>query len=136
MLSRCPNAAIGFDFCEIEGSIGYFMSQYTRQDLLFIQASNRLYVHRDVKPDYTFVPLSFIGHFGLAKQHAEGELLYNFVGSKPYSAPEIFSGVAGDESVDMRAFGILLFLMITGFMPFSDSDKQWELFILEVNEGD
>jgi serine/threonine protein kinase len=163
-LSACPNAVVGFDFVEVAGSVGYFMDEFTRQDLLFFIQANQLdenavrslsfriiqalaymhrihFVHRDLKPDNIFlhgdglVPLSFLADFGLAKQHAEGELLYDGVGSKPYCAPEVFSGAGHNEAVDMWAFGVLLFVMITRSMPFRSADREWELFLWEINQG-
>ena len=79
-------------------------------------------VHRDLKPANIMVlknNLVKITDFGVARPKdsyltAED----NFCGTLPYVAPEVFTGDDITSATDCYSLGIMLFLMLTGTMPF------------------
>ncbi|HEY5933195.1 MAG TPA: serine/threonine-protein kinase, partial [Kofleriaceae bacterium] len=86
-------------------------------------------IHRDVKPENIFLVQRSQGRwgvkvldFGIAKvpvnQHltAMGQAL----GSPMFMSPEACRGEDVDPRADIYSFGILLYLMLTGHVPFSD----------------
>jgi len=92
-------------------------------------------VHRDLKPQNILIDGSgtaFVSDFGLAKSLASaaagmtrtGELL----GTPRYMAPEqIEGGGTPDHRVDLYAFGLILYEMVTGTVPFHGDSAIQEL---------
>ncbi|MEP7284291.1 MAG: protein kinase [Chloroflexota bacterium] len=93
-------------------------------------------IHRDVKPDNVLLkedseaaatPLGFravLTDFGVAKRvdgagplTVTGELL----GTLAYMAPEQFRGVSIDNRIDIYAFGVMLYELVSGQLPFVSS---------------
>jgi serine/threonine protein kinase len=88
-------------------------------------------IHRDVKPENIFLVQRSQGRwgvkvldFGIAKvpinQHltAMGQAL----GSPMFMSPEACRGEDVDQRADIYSFGILLYLMLTGRVPFADEN--------------
>ena len=85
-------------------------------------------VHRDLKPANILIADDGqvkIMDFGLAKQHGnhEDDLTQSgaVVGSYRYMAPEQIMHEEVDARTDLYAFGIVLFRMLTGVLPFDSS---------------
>jgi serine/threonine protein kinase len=95
-------------------------------------------VHRDIKPEnvlFTKYGYAAISDLGIAKfmdaceytlisvQNTAKLTQYgSFIGTVPYAAPEQLAGLTKiDQGVDIWAFGVLLYEMITGDLPFSGS---------------
>jgi len=66
-----------------------------------------------------------IADFGLAKELSEGEFVNNFCGSPGYMAPEIYKQEPYRFEVDMFAFGVILFRLLSGGeKPFDASNDR------------
>ena len=87
-------------------------------------------VHRDIKPenvlvfeeDFTKVKLM---DFGMTRK--DGVLIRKINGSIPYTPPEVCQAVKNESvtissSVDVWAFGVLLFCILTGNFPWENAD--------------
>jgi serine/threonine-protein kinase len=83
-------------------------------------------VHRDIKTANLFFTrdrVVKIMDFGLAKTIEEVRRSSTMIGGTPYyMAPEQAAGEAVDHRTDLYAFGVTLFRMVTGAMPFSEGD--------------
>jgi serine/threonine protein kinase len=152
-LAGVPNAAVATSFVELFGSWGYFMPRYQGGDVLERLSTGGLLsedqvreiswpvlvclshmhhmgiAHRDIKPENVFLSLesdpleAFLGDYGLAAPFDENRYFDKPVGTRNYCAPEKVQGYPYDESVDMWAFGVTLYVMLTGNMPFPDSES-------------
>ena len=61
--------------------------------------------------------------FGLAKTIEEVRRSSTMIGGTPYyMAPEQAAGEAVDHRADLYAFGVTLFQLVTGALPFTDGD--------------
>ncbi|MCC6933356.1 MAG: protein kinase [Deltaproteobacteria bacterium] len=89
-------------------------------------AHSQSIVHRDIKPNNVVIDRQgnpFLLDFSVAKFHdtsltPAGTLL----GTPEYMAPEQFSSSKCDHSVDIFAFSVLAFEMLTGKIPFEGKD--------------
>jgi serine/threonine protein kinase len=77
-------------------------------------------VHRDIKPENVFIDIDghiVLGDFGLAHKLGAGQdtISSNEMFSTPaYTPPEVFSGRLYGREVDIWAFGVMLYELITG----------------------
>ena len=90
-------------------------------------------VHRDIKPDNIFLhddgngaEVVKVVDFGIAKlldvkpeDLADATQLGSVIGTPPYMAPERLMGRAYDERSDIYSVGVLLYLMMSGELPFA-----------------
>jgi serine/threonine-protein kinase len=94
-------------------------------------------IHRDIKPDNVHIDASGkvkLMDFGIAK--AEGLHLTRTgfaVGTPYYMSPEQVRGEPATDSMDIYAFGILLFELLTGQKPV-EGDTLERLFFAILNE--
>jgi serine/threonine-protein kinase len=89
-------------------------------------------IHRDLKPSNLFVARDATGRptlkildFGVAKGRGDSELTSTgvIVGTPAYMAPEQARGASyADTRSDLYAIGAVLYRMVTGKSPYSDSD--------------
>ena len=86
--------------------------------------------HRDLKPENIIVsddsetPEIKITDFGLSKIVGPKESSKEPFGTLSYAAPEILQGLPYNKSVDIWSFGIILFLLLSGCLPFDDDDDK------------
>lgn len=83
-------------------------------------------VHRDLKPQNILVDKSdqiYVSDFGLAKSFAEGAIGMTqtgaFLGTPRYMSPEQVEGKPTDGRSDLYAYGLILYEMVTGDVPFT-----------------
>ena len=81
-------------------------------------------VHRDLKPENLLLDSQQrvkITDFGLSNITQDGNFLKTSCGSPNYAAPEVISGqlYVGPE-VDVWSCGVILYVMICGYLPFDD----------------
>lgn len=85
-------------------------------------------IHRDVKLENLLIDDDFnikLTDFGLcAIKGNEYDMLQDSVGTVRYTAPELLKGEGYNESVDIWAIGIVLFMLLTGEYPFDGKHKE------------
>lgn len=98
------------------------------QSIVF--CSSRGVIHRDIKLQNVlfrvngdFRTLKLVD-FGLARVITDDEAVRDFCGSIGYIAPEIYAEKSYRFEVDMFAFGVLLFRMLSGVRPFPSNDDR------------
>jgi serine/threonine protein kinase len=91
---------------------------------------SRQVVHRDIKlqnvlfgKNEDFRTLKIVD-FGLAKCLDGDRKVKDFCGSLGYMAPEIYNGEMYGYEVDMFAFGVIIFRLLSGQRPFSSQNQE------------
>ena len=83
--------------------------------------------HRDLKPENVFLDENFnakLGDFGFCHSVKEETLLSTACGSVYYVAPEVIRGEQYDgKKSDIWSLGVLLFVMATGSLPWTEQNQ-------------
>ncbi|XP_053567023.1 ribosomal protein S6 kinase alpha-2 [Bombina bombina] len=97
-------------------------------------------IYRDLKPEN--ILLDEEGHikitdFGLSKESIDHDKrAYSFCGTIEYMAPEVVNRKGHTQSADWWSFGVLMFEMLTGSLPFQGKDrKETMALILKAKLG-
>lgn len=98
--------------------------------------------HRDIKPENAFVRIRPDGtlqaklvDFGIAYSRGDARLtdIGDVIGTPQYVAPERLKGIESGAPADLYSFGVMLFEMVTGRLPFTaDGLPGWILMHLEA----
>ena len=84
-------------------------------------------VHRDIKLENILIDEKYrikLTDFGLcAIKENEYEMLDSTLGTVRYTAPEMIHGEGYNESVDIWAIGVVLFMLLTGSYPYDASSR-------------
>ncbi|KAF8271669.1 kinase-like domain-containing protein [Lactarius quietus] len=97
-------------------------------------------VHRDIKPENVFIDVDghvVLGDFGLARKLGAGQDTISsneMFGTPAYTPPEVFAGRPYGREVDIWAFGVMLYELITGKEAFKSTavpqnDPNWLLHL-------
>lgn len=108
----------------LEKDAKFFFLQVCR-GIKYLHDSN--VTHRDIKPDNILLDnntpdaLLKISDFGLSKLISYQNSMKTVCGTQLYVAPEVLMGGAYTNKVDIWSLGCMLFAMLSGSVPFSDS---------------
>jgi len=90
----------------------------------------RQVAHRDLKPENILLKSLdddtqiTIADFGLARKAPDDDSLQTFCGSPMYLSPEIIRRKRYGTQTDMWSLGVIIFILLGGYPPFSDDDRQ------------
>ncbi|XP_046849442.1 ribosomal protein S6 kinase 2 beta-like isoform X2 [Xenia sp. Carnegie-2017] len=84
-------------------------------------------IYRDLKPEN--ILLDSDGHiqltdFGLCKDSVYDKKTYSFCGTVEYMAPEVVNRKGHTQAADWWSYGVLMFEMLTGALPFQGKDRK------------
>ena len=84
-------------------------------------------IHRDIKPQNIIISMDGkvkVADFGIAKAMSRQTKNGDAIGSVHYIPPEQASGSISDARSDIYSFGITLYEMVTGTLPFDGNDAE------------
>ena len=95
-------------------------------------------LYRDLKPENICIDDNgylCLVDFGLCKVlETKDELSTSFCGSTEYMSPEMIKGEGHNRGTDLWAFGILIYELLYGYVPFRDDKKEYLLDLITEAE--
>ncbi|XP_019169329.1 PREDICTED: serine/threonine-protein kinase HT1-like isoform X2 [Ipomoea nil] len=94
-------------------------------------------IHKDLKPENILISHDFqlkIADFGIACEEAHCDLLCDDPGTYRWMAPEMIKRKRYGRKVDVYSFGLILWEMLTGFVPYEDMTPMQAAFAV-VNKN-
>ncbi|MCO6435316.1 protein kinase domain-containing protein, partial [Nitrosomonas nitrosa] len=82
------------------------------------------FIHRDIKPENVLFDrndMPYLADFGLVEIAEQTQMDDHLLLSLPYLAPEQWLGQVMDKQTDIYQFGVMLFEILTGQLPFIDN---------------
>lgn len=96
-------------------------------------------IYRDLKPENILLDSTGnikLTDFGLSKESVEDTKTYSFCGTVEYMAPEVVNRRGHTTAADWWSFGVLMFEMLTGALPFQGQHrKETMAMILKAKLG-
>ena len=115
-----------------------FIVVQVAQGLKYCHSKNIL--HRDIKLDNVLLSENYtakICDFGISRVVKKGELIFEDSGTPAYTAPELVSGKGySGFQADVWSLGIMLFVMVTGKVPFKDKSKSPDVLHQLIKKGE
>ncbi|KAJ5068205.1 serine/threonine-protein kinase fhke-related [Anaeramoeba ignava] len=107
--------------------------QVTKQILSVVKyLHNQNIAHRDLKPENILLVSQDddtnikVADFGLSRFFSDSDKLVTFAGTPQYLAPEVIRSANRDgygKACDMWSVGVILYILITGYMPFASENQ-------------
>ncbi|KAM4710562.1 testis-specific serine/threonine-protein kinase 6 [Discoglossus pictus] len=148
---RHPHVVHVFEFIEVNNGLQFIVMELCSTDLLqLVQRSGRVaapqarrlfgqivsalrylhehhVVHRDLKCENVLLTEDHrvkLTDFGFGRKSlGPTDLCTTYCGSAAYAPPEVLLGIPYDPmKYDIWSLGVVLYVMVTGFMPFDDSN--------------
>jgi Ca2+-binding EF-hand superfamily protein len=125
-------------------SVNYNMNEKQAARIIYSVAQGIKYmnsfgiIHRDIKPENIMLTNSEenagikIIDFGLTKTLSPSETLNEGMGTISYVAPEVVLRKPYNKEIDVWSLGVLLYLLLSGCLPFDDPSSDEEIIAKKV----
>lgn len=114
-------------YIQDRGKVGEVHSRHWMQEICSAVSylHGRGLAHRDLKLENILLDVDYsikLTDFGFIKSTHGNQLSKTYCGSKAYAAPELIQGIPySPRKVDSWALGVILYIMLSGLMPFDEA---------------
>eukprot|EP00742_Colponemidia_sp_Colp-10_P005952 GILJ01006367.1.p1 GENE.GILJ01006367.1~~GILJ01006367.1.p1 ORF type:complete len:494 (-),score=42.22 GILJ01006367.1:19-1341(-) len=130
-----------FEALQAEGAFSEAVaSRLFRRVLSAIEYLHRMGVcHRDLKPHNVLVSKDLssvkITDFNVSKHFGQNQFMMTMTGTLHFVAPEMILVGVYTQAVDIWSAGIVLYVMLSGYLPFDDEDDSEQVVIDKIKSG-